>query len=77
MTAVHIHPGLCVSAQRISHKQMDESFGLLMAMAPEEKTEPADGKNLQYYRDRFANASSLSHKRWFARAALFYIGGLR
>ena len=61
----------CVSAD--SHEKCDENFTIFAeSCKPFETEEPADGKNLQYFVDRFHNADLLRHKKWFANALRTY-----
>lgn len=57
-----------------THDDMDEAFGVLWGIGiPLETSQPRDGKNVQYYRDRYHNCCLGKHKKWFAAEFYAYL----
>ena len=49
---------------------------LVEYVRPLETSQPSDEKNVQYYEDRFANAETVKHMRWWVGAFHSYAKGL-
>ncbi len=62
-----------LTANEHTHAGPDAAFAELVAAANGlENHQPADGKDVKYYRDRYSNSELIRHKRWFAAQLYTY-----